>query len=85
MFDRHGIYNSENDHIWAINRRKANRRGGRKQQGKFAEKVMVWLTICLENVVFLVLFKKGALDHHRYIEEALLVVLRYGNSKFGSN
>ena len=41
MFDRHGIYNSENDHILAVNREQANRTGGRKQQGKFAEKVMI--------------------------------------------
>ena len=37
-FDLDGIYNSENDRIWAVNREEANRRDGKKQQGKFAEK-----------------------------------------------
>ena len=58
MFDLDGIYNSENDRIWAVNREEANRRGGKKQQGKFSEKVMVWLAVCSEGVVSLVLFKK---------------------------
>ena len=47
MFDLDSIYNSENDRIWIVNREEANRRDGKKkQQGKFAEKVIVWLTKC---------------------------------------
>ena len=38
MFALDGIYNNENDGIWAVNREKVNRGGGKKQQGKFAEK-----------------------------------------------
>ena len=80
MFNLDGIYNSENDRIWAVNREEANRRDGKKQQGKFAEKVMVWLTVCLEGVVLLVLFEKRTLNHHRYIKEVLPIALRYGNN-----
>ena len=65
MFDLDGIYNSGNDRIWAVNREEANRRGGKKQQGNFAEKVMVWLAVCSEGVTPLVLFEKGTLDHHQ--------------------
>ena len=36
-----------------------------KQQGKFAEKVKVWLPVWSEGVVSLVLFEKGTLDHHQ--------------------
>ena len=39
MLDLDGVYNSENDRIWTVNREEANRRG-EKQQGKFTEKVM---------------------------------------------
>ena len=41
MFDLDGIYSSQNDRIWVINREEANWRGGKKQQEKFAEKVMI--------------------------------------------
>ena len=57
----------------------------KKQRGKFAEKVMVWLTVFSEGVAPLVLFEKDTLDHHRYIKKVLPVVLRYRNSKFGNN
>ena len=85
MFDLDGIYNSENDRIWAVNRAEANRRGRKKQQRKFPRKVMVWSTVCSEGVAALVVFEKGTLEHHRYIKEVLPVALRYGNSKFGNN
>ena len=84
-FDLDGIYNSENDRIWVINLEEAYRRGGKKQQRRFPQKVMVWLAVCSEGVAPLVLFEKGTLDHHRYIKEVLPVALRYGNSKFGNN
>ena len=46
---------------------------------------LVWLAVCSEGVVRLVLIEKGTLDHHRYIKEVLSVALRYRNSKFGNN
>ena len=85
MFDFDSTYNSQNDCIWAVSREEANGRDGKKQQGKFAEKVMVWLAISSESVATLVLFEKGTLDHHRYIKEVLPVALQYGNSKFRNN
>ena len=45
LFDLDGIYNSENDRIWAVNREEANQRDRKEQRGKFAEKVMVWLSV----------------------------------------
>ena len=46
---------------------------------------MVWLSVYLEDVAFLLLFEKDTLDHHRCIEKVLPVALRYGNSKVGNN
>ena len=57
-----GTYNSENDRIWVVNREEAIRRGGKKQQGKFPQKVMVWLAVCSESVVALILFEKQTLS-----------------------
>jgi len=85
LFDLDGIYNSQNDRVWAVDREEANRKGGTKKQRKFPQKVMVWLAVCSEGVSPLVVFEKGTLDHHRYITEVLPVALRYGNSKFGND
>ena len=59
------IYNSQNDRIWTVNREEPNRRGGEKQQRKFAGKVMVWLAVCSEGVKPLVLCEHGTLHHHQ--------------------
>ena len=37
-FDLDGIYNSENNRIWVVNREEANRRGGKKTARKVCRK-----------------------------------------------
>jgi hypothetical protein len=41
MFDIDGIYNSQNQRIWAASRTEANKRGGIKMKQKFSLKIMV--------------------------------------------
>ena len=38
MSDIDGIYNRQNDRIWAVNREEANRRGGKKTATKVSTK-----------------------------------------------
>ena len=85
MFDIDGVYNSQNDHIWAINREEADRAGGRKQKRKFPEKVMVWLAVCSKGVSPLVIFGNESVNHERYIQTVLPVALKYGNQTFGND
>jgi hypothetical protein len=85
MFDIDGVYNSQNDRIWAPNRAEANKKGGTKQKRKFPQKVMVWLGACSKGITPLVIFKDGTVDHARYIKEVLPVALKYGNMTFGSD
>ena len=40
MFDLDGMYNAQNDRIWAVNREEADKRGGVQQKRKFPQKVM---------------------------------------------
>ena len=35
MFDLDGMYNAQNDRIWAVNREEADKRGGVQQKRKF--------------------------------------------------
>ena len=41
MFDIDGIYNSQNDRVWAVNRSATDTKGGIQQTRKVPQKVMV--------------------------------------------
>jgi inhibitor of nuclear factor kappa-B kinase subunit alpha len=79
MFDIDGVYNSQNDRIWAVNRSEADTKDGIQQ------KVMVWLGVFSKGVSPLVIFENGTVDHDRYIKEVLPVALKYGNAMFGND
>ena len=51
MFDIDGIYNSQNDRIWEVNRSAAHTKGDLRQKRKFPLKVMVWLGVYSKGVV----------------------------------
>ena len=82
MLDIDGVYNSQNERIWALSRADADSKGGIKQIQKFPKKVMVWLGA---GVSPLVIFEEGTVDHERYTQEVLPVVLKFGNDMFGDN
>ena len=85
MFDLDGMYNAQNDRIWAVNREEADKRGGVQQKRKFPQKVMVWLGVCSKRLTPLIILDEGTMDHQRYIDEILPVALKYGNEDFGDN
>ena len=65
MFDIDGIYNNQNDRIWACDRREVDEKGGRKQERKLPQTVMVWLAVCSKGVSPMVIFDKDSIDHER--------------------
>ncbi|CAM4951986.1 unnamed protein product [Rotaria socialis] len=85
FFDIDGVYNSQNDRVWAIDRADADKNGVIKQKRKFPQKVMVWLSACSKVVTPLVILDEGTVDHAVYIEKVLPVALKYGNQVFGSD
>ena len=85
LFDMGGVYNVQNDRVWAPSRVEANECDGIKMKRKFSQKVMVWLGACLKGITPLVIFEEGTLDHDRYIKEVLPVALKYGNKVFGND
>jgi AraC-like DNA-binding protein len=85
LFDIDGIYNSQNDRVWAASRSEADNMGGIKQRGKFSTKVMVWLGVCSKGTTPVVILDNGSVNHLRYINEVLPVALRYGNKQFGND
>ena len=85
MFDLDGMYNAQNDRVWAVDRAEADRKGGVKQKRKFPPKVLVWLGACSKGLTPLVILDKGTVNHGRYIEDVLPVALKYGNDIFGDD
>ena len=85
MFDIDGVYNLQNDRIWAVNRQEADKAADRKQKRKFSEKVMVWLGVCSKGIPPLVILGRESMNHERYIKDVLPVPLKYGNETFGND
>ena len=85
IFDIDGIYNSQNDRIWAPCRADADARGGIQRKRKFPTKVMVWLGACSAGLTPLVILDKISVNHEVYIKEVLPVALKFGNKMLGNN
>ncbi|CAF0849042.1 unnamed protein product [Adineta ricciae] len=83
MFDLDAIYNSQNQRIWVASRDEADEKGGIKMKQKFSQKFMVWLGVCSEGMIPLVIFDQGTMDHARYIQKVLPIAFKYGNKTFG--
>ena len=85
MFDIDGVYNTQNDRVWAVDRADDNKNGGIQRRQKFPQKVMVWLSACSKGLTPLVILDERTVDHTVYIEKVLPVALKYGNQFFGSD
>jgi hypothetical protein len=85
MSDIDGVYNSQNQRIWLVDRTEADASGGIRHRRLFPQKSMVWLAACSQEVYALAIFAKDTVDHARYIREVLPIVLKYGNSVFAND
>jgi hypothetical protein len=73
FFDIDGVYNAQNDRVWAANHADA------------PQKVMVWLGACSKGVTPLVILDEGTGNHDCYIKKVLPVTFKYGNKVFGDD
>ena len=71
FFDIDGVYSSQNDRVWAVDRADADKKGDIKQRGKFPWKVMVWLGGSSKDITPLLIFDEGTVDHTVYIKKVL--------------
>ena len=79
FFDLDGIYNAQNDLIWAPSREEADQRGTVYEKNRFLTKVIVWLGVCARGFTMLVILEDGTMDAQRYIEEVLSLAVKHGN------
>lgn len=80
IFEIDGIYNIQNDRIWVVNREQADIRVGIRQIRRFPQKVMVWLRTCSKGLSPLMIVENERVAHSIYINEVLLVALKYENN-----
>jgi len=84
LFDLDGVYNRQNDRIWAATRAEADSNGGVYRRNKFPKKVMVWLGVCSKGVTNVVILQ-GSVNHQSYLKNVLPVARRCGNKLLGGN
>lgn len=85
FFDFDGIYNSQNDRVWAVSREEADRKGGFREKTKYPGKVMVWLGACAEGLTTPVILENGTMDAEVYINDVLPIALECGDKMLGSD
>ena len=85
LFDLDGVYNHQNDRVWATTRVDADNLGAVFKKQKFPKKVMVWLAVGANMHSRPIFFIDESVDHDLYIKKALPEALRFGNATFGSN
>ena len=83
FFDLDGVYNVQNDRIWAPSRAEADRLGGIHERTKFPGKIMVWLGACSEGFTAPVIFEEGTMNADKYIKDVLPIALRDGTNMLG--
>lgn len=84
-FDLDGIYNAQNDRVWASSREEADRKGGSHKKTKFPAKVMVWLGACSQGFTTPVIFEQGTMDADDYINSVLPIALKCGTKMLGDS
>lgn len=84
-FNIHGVYNSQNERIWAVDRAAADKNGGIHQKRKFPQEIMVWLAACSKGYSRVVIVPNGTLDSDYYVKNFLPVAKKYGDKLFGND
>jgi len=83
-FDLDGMYNAQNDRVWAATREEADKQGGQFRKSKFPVKVMVYMAAAATGAVKLHISKAPTLNADIYTKECLPLAKILGHKEFGS-
>jgi hypothetical protein len=71
-FELDGIFNRQNDRVYALSRQQADEYGGTRPMAKFPKRIMVWLGASKNGLTAPLIFEPGeTLTHKNYIEVVL--------------
>ena len=83
-FSMDGIYNRQNDRVYAASRDEADEHGGTMQRSKFPKHIMVWLGASRNGLTGSIIFEPGqTLAHENYIDVVLPHALSEGRRLIG--
>ena len=66
LFSVDGVWNRQNERVWAVNREAANQVGGLRGVSKFPGKIMVWLAACASGISKVVFLESGTINQDKY-------------------
>jgi hypothetical protein len=85
-FSINGIFNRQNDRIYAANRQEADEHGGTKPTVKFSKKIMIWLGASKNGLTAPIIFEPGeTLKNENYIKVVLPHALSEGRRLLGDD
>lgn len=85
-FGLDGIFNRQNDRVYASSRQEADEHGGIRPVSKFSKRIMIWLGACKNGLTIPIIFKPGeTLTHSNYIEIVLPHALAEGRRLLGDD
>ncbi|CAF2096163.1 unnamed protein product [Rotaria magnacalcarata] len=85
-FGMDGIYNRQNDRVYASSPQEVDGHGGIHRLSKFPKRIMVWLGACKEGLTAPIIFKPGdTLTHKNYIDIVLPHALAEGQRLLGED
>ncbi|CAF2648445.1 unnamed protein product [Rotaria sp. Silwood2] len=71
-FSLEGVFNRQNECVYAVSREEADKQGGIKQQAKYPKIIMVWLGASKNGLTSPIIFTPGeTLSHKNYFEVIL--------------
>ena len=84
-FDIDGIYNKQDDRIYAATHEEADKKGGIHRKTQHPAQTMVWLGVCYQEVTRPVIIGNGSINTDRYIEEILPIALEDDKKLLGND
>ena len=81
-----GVFNRQNERIFAASRLSGSEQGSIKQKSKYSKRLMVWLDASKSGLVSPIIFKSGEiLSHKNYIEIIFLHAQSAGERLLGDD
>jgi hypothetical protein len=85
-FSVDGIFNRQNERVYAANRQVADEQGGTKGTSKYPKRIMVWLGACKNGLTKPIVFQPGeTMKHENYIAVVLPHALSEGQRLLGND